>query len=183
MALGPKAMGEAIVANLAETSGRTLEGWLSALDAESPDDAKAATEWLKHRGLGHFQAQLVVQKWKGEPLYDDPDQIVTDLFTGYDEQRRLYDRIIEQVCARYEVVVNPCKGYVPLYSRRNRIFASFKPTRHGLYIGLIGDAFDVPTVPHKASLGGSERMRVGYFAKDVSEALHVIGRSYENEGG
>ena len=181
MALGPKAMGEAIAANLAATSGKTVEGWLAVLDVEAPDDGKAANEWLKHQGLGHFQAQLVVQKWKGEPLYDDPDQIVAVLFQGFGEQRRLYDQILEDVCARYEVVVNPCKGYVPLYSKRNRIFASLKPTRDGLYLGLVGDAFAVPTVPHKTSLGGSERMRAGYIAVDVDRALQAIDQSYQNE--
>ncbi|WP_162451949.1 DUF4287 domain-containing protein [Phytoactinopolyspora mesophila] len=181
MALGPKAMGEAIAANLKVKTGKPLEDWLASLDAEQPSDAKAAATWLRQQGLGHFQAQLVVQKWNGEPLYDDPAQIVADLFEGFDEQERLYNRVVDDVSARYEVVVNPCKGYVPLYSKRNRIFASFKPTAEGLYIGLIGSSFDFPTVPHARSLGGSERMVRGRFVADAEAGVEAVCQSYENE--
>ena len=78
-------------------------------------------------------------------------------------------------------VVNPCKGYVPLYSPRNRIFASFVPTRDGLYVGLVGDGFDVPTVPHRASRGGSERMTVGALCPDVETGVRLAAQSYRND--
>lgn len=181
MALGPKAMGEAIAANLKAKTGKTLEEWLSALDAEELSDKKAILAWLKDQGLGHFQAQLVLAKRDGEPLYDNPEQIVTELFSVFLKQRELYDEIVTRIESEYPVVVNPCKGYIPLYSPKHTIFASFKPTRDGLYVGLIGEHFSQPTVEHKPSLGGSERMQYGIYANTAEEALAAIAQSYNNE--
>jgi hypothetical protein len=48
---------------------------------------------------------------------------------------------VRELARDHRFVVNPCKGYVPLYSPQNRIFASFVPTRDGLYVGLVGDGF------------------------------------------
>lgn len=180
MALGPKAMGEAIAANLKPKTGKTLEEWLSLLDTQTLTDKKDAITWLKSQGLGHFQAQLVADKYSGEPLYDNPEQIVDELFAGYPDQKELYDAIMSELQSHYKLVVNPCKGYIPLYSQKNTIFASMKPTKKGLYIGLIGDDFPHPTVQHTLSLGGSERMQKGMYAHDKTTALEMIGRSYSN---
>ncbi len=181
MALGPKAMGDAIAANLEAKTGKTLEGWLADLAREGLHDREAALAWLKGHGLGHFQAQLVVQKHAGEPLYDDPEQLLTELFRTQPEQRATYEAIVRELARDHRFVVNPCKGYVPLYSPRNRIFASFVPTRDGLYVGLVGDGFDVPTVPHRASRGGSERMTVGALCPDVETGVRLAAQSYRND--
>lgn len=42
MALGPKAMGDAIAANLEAKTGKTLEGWLADLAREELHDREAA---------------------------------------------------------------------------------------------------------------------------------------------
>ena len=181
MALGPKAMGDAIAANLEAKTGKTLEGWLAALAREGLHDREGALAWLKQQGLGHFQAQLVVQKRAGEPLYDDPDQLVTELFRTQPKQRATYEAIVRELARDHRFVVNPCKGYIPLYSSRNRIFASFVPTRDGLYVGLVGDGFDAPTVPHRTSRGGSERMTVGAVCPDAETGIRLVAQSYRND--
>lgn len=181
MALGPKAMGEAIAHNLKAKTGKTLEEWLAALDDTDAPDRASASAWLKARGLGHFQSQLVLDRREGRPLYDDPERIVDGLFDGHPEQRRLYEQVAAAAQQQHGLTANPCKGYVPLYSPSRRIVASIKPTDRGLYLGLIGDTFPIPVVPHKKALGGSERMTAGAYVDDVDSALAAIARSCEHD--
>lgn len=181
MALGPKAMGEAIAHNLKPTTGRSLEEWLATLDAQQLADRRSTLEWLKGQGLGHFQAQLVVDRRDGLPLYDDPGQVVDDLFSAHPAQRPLYEKVVDHARESFGLTANPCKGYVPLYSPRNRIVVSMKPTADGLYLGLIGDTFSFPVVPHKRSLGGSERMTRGVYVQDAETAIEALAQSVHHD--
>lgn len=179
MALGPKAMGEAIAVNLKTKTGKTLEEWLALLDTQGVKNESQATQWLKEQGLGHFQAQLVISKRNGESLYENPEQLISDLFQGRGDQRDVYNRIIDVLREKMKVTINPCKGYIPLYSEKNKIFASFKPTNKGLYVGLIGSGY-ANAIKHQKSLGGAERMREGMYIHSVDEAVGAIERSYDN---
>lgn len=87
---------------------------------------------------------------------------------------------MRELARDHRFVVNPCKGYVPLYSPRNRIFASFVPTRDGLYVGLVGDGFDVPTVPHRASRG-DRADDGGALCPDVETGVRLAAQSYRND--
>jgi len=61
MALGPKQMGEAILRNLEEKTGKTLEQWISIVKKSKLSDKKSVMDFLKiTHGLGHFQAQKIV---------------------------------------------------------------------------------------------------------------------------
>ncbi|MCA3016835.1 MAG: transposase, partial [Myxococcaceae bacterium] len=60
MALGPKAMGEAIVANLKAKSGKDLAQWRAELERAGVSEPAAARQFLRERGLGRFQAVTVV---------------------------------------------------------------------------------------------------------------------------
>ncbi len=177
MALGPKAMGEAIAHNLKAKTGRSLDEWLAALDSAGAPDRASSLTWLKAQGLGHFQAQLVVDRRDGQPLYDDPAGIVDDLFAPYPEQRLLYERVVAEAHRKHALTANPCKGYVPLYSPRRRIVVSIRPTDEGLYVGLIGDTFPFPVIAHKKALGGSERMTRGVYVHDAVAALTAVAQS------
>lgn len=60
MALNPKQMGEAIIRNLKEKTGKSLEEWLKELSETKLQEKKEVIEFLKNqKGLGHFQAQEV----------------------------------------------------------------------------------------------------------------------------
>ncbi|QTV79788.1 DUF4287 domain-containing protein [Microbacterium sp. NIBRBAC000506063] len=131
MALGPKAMGEAIAHNLKTKTGKTLEEWLAALDGAGAADRATSLAWLKEQGLGHFQAQLVVDRREGQPLYDDRDGLVDSLFARHPEQRALYEQVAAEAQEQHDLTANPCKGYVPLYSPRKRIVVSFTPRTRG----------------------------------------------------
>jgi hypothetical protein len=90
-------------------------------------------------------------------VYSTPDKLVDDSFAKHASQRELYDEICAAVIDGQQLRVQPCKGSVPVYSARNVVVASFKPTADGLCIGLLGDGFSFTTIPHRSSRGGAER--------------------------
>jgi hypothetical protein len=174
MALGPKAMGDAIVANLKLKTGKDLNAWLAALERLKPTDKKDATAKLKAAGLGPFQAVTVAEHFFGGSAYIAPDGLVDDLFAKHPEQRALFDVVCDQIVDGKQLRLQPCKNYMPIYSAQNIIVASFKPTARGLYLGLRGSDFGFETVPHKRSLGGSDAMQVGIYPETAASAIQAI---------
>jgi hypothetical protein len=165
VALGPKEMGEAIVANLKAKTGKDLEEWKEEILKTKLTQKKAIMTWLKENGLGHIQAQTVSAVYLGVGLYD-AKRDKESLFSKYPDQKRLMEVIGRRLEKEYQLTPKPCKGYIPYYCEKGTIALSFKPTQKGLYVGLIGDHFDFPVLPHKKSLGGSERMKYGLYIID-----------------
>jgi hypothetical protein len=174
MALGPKAMGDAIIANLENKTGKNLEAWLSELKRLNPADKKDAKQKLITAGLGLFQAVTVAEHYFGGSAYITPDSLVNALFARFPEQRALFDAVCEQIVDGKQLRLQPCKNYVPIYSVKNTIVASFKPTARGLYLALRGHGFSFATVPHKRSFGGSETMREGIYPDSALLAVQAI---------
>lgn len=62
MALSPKEMESAIVKNLPEKTGKSLNDWLAVLLEENLSDTKEMKACLKEKyKVGHFQAQTIVK--------------------------------------------------------------------------------------------------------------------------
>jgi hypothetical protein len=183
MALGPKEMGDAIVANLKLKTGKDLDGWLAELHRAKPSTSKEAVATLKEAGLGHFQATTVAAHFFGAVIYASPNRLVEELFAKYPEQRQWFDAICAEVVEESQLRVQPCKRYVPLYSARNVIVASFTPTRDGLYIGLRGEAFSFATTPHKPSRGGTESMRHGVVVTCVAAGVTALREAAQADAG
>jgi hypothetical protein len=112
MALGPKAMGDAIIANLKAKTGRDLRQWQAEL-AHITDPA-AARARLVDLGLGRFQALAVVERAFAIDEYADERRLVDDHFTRFPEQRALYDEAVRQLVAK-ELKPQPCRTYLPIY--------------------------------------------------------------------
>lgn len=65
MALNPNQMSDAIIRNLKEKTGKSLEEWLNELNESELQEKNEVIEFLKkEKGLGHFQAQEVYKKFK-----------------------------------------------------------------------------------------------------------------------
>lgn len=63
MGLSPSEMQEAIIKNLRDKTGKTLEQWLSEIKKLEVKDDKELFKILKTTyGLGHFQAQVIIKK-------------------------------------------------------------------------------------------------------------------------
>lgn len=174
MALGPKEMGEAIIANLKNKTGKDKNEWLKEIVKSGLSEKKELKDFLKRQGLGVFQANAIVEVHFNDCSYDNPNKIVNDLFIKYPEQKTMMNSIIKAIKTPFSLTVRPCKGYIPLYGEDNKISLSFKPTVKGLYIGLIGDSFPFETVPHKKSYGGSSRMNFGMFANTKESSIQDL---------
>ena len=69
MALNPQQMSEAIIRNLKEKTGKTLDEWLEIISETELKEKKEVTQFLKtEKKLGHFQAQVVFTAFKSKNL-------------------------------------------------------------------------------------------------------------------
>lgn len=174
MALGPKAMGEAIIANLKVKTGKDLAGWQDELRRAGVDGIGEARDRLREWGLGQFQSVTVAEVTFGDNHYVDERKLVDDQFARFPEQRALYDGAVAQL-AEYDLAEQPCRTYLPLY-RDRKIAVSFKPTRNGLYAALnLQNPDQWPNrVAHKPSLGGSARLQHGVYLTDESDVRRLV---------
>jgi hypothetical protein len=175
VALGPKAMGEAIIANLKSKTGKDLGQWQAELARAGIDDPGAARQYLKDHGLGQFQAMTVAENTFERDPYEHESSIVDDQFLRYPDQRGLYDAAVS-LLAGDVFTPQPCRGYLPIY-RDGKIAVSFKPTNRGLYAALnLSDPATWPQrVDHKPSLGGSSRLKDGVYISSRPELERVLG--------
>lgn len=172
MALGPKAMGEAIVANLKAKSGKDLAQWRAELERAGVSEPATARQYLRDRGLGRFQAVTVVERhFAGDP-YADARRLVEAQFERFPTQRRLYDRVVTELGATARA--QPCRSYLPIY-RDGRIVVSLKPTARGLYAALNLRTTWPGRVAHKVSLGGSARLKDGVYLSTFADVKRLLG--------
>ncbi|MEL6556595.1 MAG: DUF5655 domain-containing protein [Bacteroidota bacterium] len=157
MALGPKAMGEAIIRNLKEKTGKNLNQWVEIIKDSQLSDKKSIMDSLKkEHGLGHFQAQKIYEQFQGEDMYENVDEFTDQLFDK-PILKELYNQV-EQFIKTIDnnVRIQPCKTYIPFY-RKNQ-FAIVKPKGDNVVIGLnLPDNF-VDSRFQKAKTSASERI-------------------------
>lgn len=167
-------MGEAIIANLKTKTGRDFSEWRAELESSGITEPVGASQHLRERGLGQFQAVAVVQRLFGLDQYADEQRLVDDQFARFPDQRALYDLAVKGLDANV-FTPKPCRSYLAVY-RDGRIAISFKPTRRGLYAALnVADPAVWPgRVPHKPSLGGSTRLKDGVYIADLEELERVL---------
>lgn len=127
---------QAILENLDEKTGRSLDAWIRVCRKDGPKDESKLRDWLKreHR-LGANQAYLVAQRALGvisketdpEEYLRSAPEYVAKMYSGKREALKpLHDELLKR--ARKlgeEVKVCPCQTIVPLY--RNHVFAEVKP--------------------------------------------------------
>lgn len=197
MALSPREMQAAIIRNLPERTGRSLEAWVHEVLQHGPAVAKGSlraqrTAWLKQQHkLGHIQAQVIAAHAEDAGgAYEQGTLLSDTLFPPGSQIRALYDAVLD--CVRetectFEVV--PCRTYVGLRTTTSpqRQFAVFKPVRHhasspasALVVGL---ALSVPPagvsgtairpVSARPGLGGSSRITQELVLHDPGDVRAV----------
>ena len=174
MALGPKAMGEAIIANLKAKTGKDLQAWRAELERLGITEPAVARKKLKALGLGQFQAVAVVERHFALDQYEDEGRLVNAQFERFPQQRALYDEAVRDLVAR-KFRPQPCRGYLPVYLG-GKIAISFKATANGLYaaLNLANPARWPNRVAHKPSRGGSPRLRDGVFVEDRAGVKRLL---------
>ena len=139
------AHGPAIIAGLADNTGRSLPQWLKLVTAQKLDERRAILAWLKQaHGLGMSSAMLIAEAaTKGADALNAEGYLraapgyVEALFAGPKAALRpLYDELVELALRLgRDVKLSPTKTMVPLY--REHVFAQLKPaTRTRLDLGL-----------------------------------------------
>jgi hypothetical protein len=131
------AYAQAVLANVAKTTGKTLDEWTHLIKNSGPADDKACYEWLKkEHKVGGTTAWMVAQHAFGKNSEDtDPaaylhnaPQWVEAMYVGVKSALRpIHDALIKLGQSMgSDVKICPCQTVVPLY--RNHVIAQIKPT-------------------------------------------------------
>lgn len=178
MALGPKQMGDAIIRNLKERTGKALNEWIEIVKNENLTDKKEIIVFLKTKnGLGHFQAQKVYEHYNGQDKYQDPSTFTKEIFDtkkSFELYEFLKSKILE---FGNDVRVQPCKTYIPFY-RKNQFAILTKSKGEEILLGLnLPENYSNPKFSKK-STKGSERINAetviaksSDFGQSVSDAI------------
>ncbi len=153
---------QAIVANMAEKTGKSLDEWLSELEQQKIAELKPALAWLKQHGkLGATTAGIIAKTLVNGKADHQPDaylakapQLVEAMYSGKKASLvPIHNALIELVQDLGMVKISPCKTIVPCY--RNHVFAEIKPAtqkRVDLGLALKGCNLEIP--PQVVDTGG-----------------------------
>lgn len=181
MALSAGQMQEAVIKNLPEKTGKTLEQWIQIAQSFNLPKSNDILKKLKSEyGLGHVQAQTIVWRMNGDKPYIETkgyEEIIfksTQTFGLYTKLKEIILRISN------EVSVKPCKTYIPFY-RKNQ-FAILTEKKGDLILGLDLNATQFPELQQAEKMGGSERINKMFVIKDenFSEIQKYIHTAFDN---
>ncbi|NUO80031.1 DUF4287 domain-containing protein [candidate division KSB1 bacterium] len=131
------AYAQAIINNLSEKTGKSLDQWVRLLKKSGPQGEKERREWLKkEHQLGGTTASMIVARAAGQGAEDTDEhaylkaaaRYVEAMYTGPRAALRpLHDALLELgLSLADDVKICPCQTIVPFY--RNHAFAQIKPT-------------------------------------------------------
>lgn len=158
------AYAQAVIRNLAQKTGKSIEQWISLIEKSGPKDVKDRRDWLKAEfKLGGTTAWMIASRSIGEGSENTDEEAYLKAAVGYVEHmysgakaalRPIHDRLIELGRSLgKDVKVCPCKTIVPLY--RNHVFAEVKPaTRTRIDFGLCLKTVDKPLSARLIDTGG-----------------------------
>jgi len=134
-------MRAAMIRNLAETSGRSLDDWPALVRAGAPEGTrKERIAWLQQEhDLGHGHASMIVDSVDRPEIFEeqDPQALVDAMLEGREAIRPVFTRLaslIEELGD--DVVQEPRQTYVAF--SRGRQFALLQPsTPTRLDVGLV----------------------------------------------
>ncbi len=191
---------QAILSNLQEKTGRTLEEWVAHAKSKGLASEKGLQEWLKEEGLGATQAWIVAER---ALVANSTHAFLEDTPEGYlraaaayvaamYEGRKAHLKPLFEALLRLglslgkDVKACPSKTFVPLY--REHVFAQIKPTTQTrIDLGL--SLRDTPGKGRLISTGGfakkdriSHRMEVKSLA-DINDELRCwLEQAYRMDG-
>jgi hypothetical protein len=130
MAQSPEQLGQTMIDNLQEKTGKTLPQWLALVSKTKPAKHGEIVKWLKsEHGMTHGFANLVAHKsLKSDAGSAETDDLMAAQYAGPKAGLRpIYDELIKIVSGfGKDVEVSPKKAYVSI--RRSKQFAIIQPT-------------------------------------------------------
>lgn len=146
MPSSPEEMAKAMIANMKEKTGKTLDQWLAVAKKTGAEKHGQVVKALKaDHGLTHGFANLVAHKFlksdAGSQASDGTDLVAAQYAGAKANLKPIYDAVIKVAKSLgKDVEISPKKTYVSL--RRNKQFALIQPstrTRVDLGINLKGE--------------------------------------------
>lgn len=131
MAKSPEEMANAMIANMKEKTGKTLQQWLAVAKKSGEEKHGGVVKFLKaEHGLTHGFANLVAHKHLKSDAgsADSGSDLVAAQYAGPKaDLKPIYDALIKaaKACGK-DVEISPKKTYVSL--RRNKQFAIIQPS-------------------------------------------------------
>lgn len=179
MALSAAQMQQAVIRNLPQKTGRSLEEWIAFVQLWDIEKGSDILKKLKSEfGLGHVQAQTIVWNLGHEKPYIETKGYEENIFKTSFE---LYLILKSQILAMAnDVSVKPCKTYIPFY--RKTQFAILTEKKGALLLGLNWVDDELPMLSHAEKLGGSARINkmVVVNSANLSSILLIIQKAYSN---
>ncbi len=127
---------QAIIANLPEKTGKSIEEWIKLIKRPGPSNDQERRDWLKKEyKLGGTTAWLIVDHAAGNGAEDTDPETYLKAAAGYVEAMYvgkaglwpIHNALVELgLSLGTDVKVCPCKTIVPLY--RQHVFAQIKPS-------------------------------------------------------
>lgn len=125
------------LAELRDSSGRTVDEWVALVKKEGPKEETARRAWLKTKHkLGMNSAWWIAERAEGKGGAEDSPEAYLKIAPVYVEEqyagakqklRAIYDELLALgKSLGDDVKACPCKTMVPLY--RGHVFAQIKPT-------------------------------------------------------
>lgn len=137
MPKSPEEMAQAMIANMKEKTGKTLEQWIKIAKKSAAVKHGEIVKLLKaEHGMTHGFANLVAHKTlKSDAGSADTDLVATQYSGAKADLRPIYDALIKAAKGCGEIEIAPKKAYVSL--RRSKQFAIIQPsTRTRVDLGL-----------------------------------------------
>jgi predicted transport protein len=134
-------MRAAMLRNLAEKTGRTLDDWTALIRTGAPEGKrKDRIAWLQaEHGLGHGHASMLVDSVDRPEIFEeqDPQALVDAMLDGREAIRPVFTRLVSLIEELGDdVAVEPRQTYVAF--SRERQFALVQPsTPTRLDVGLV----------------------------------------------
>lgn len=179
MALSAAQMQEAVIKNLPEKTGKSLNEWISVAQAFQLSKNNDIVKKLKTEyGLGHVQAQTITWRLSGEKPYVETKGYEEAIFKNtFELYLKLKKLIIEM---SDDVKVKPCKTYIPFF-RKNQ-FAIITEQKGQLILGLNLTDKEYPELKRAEKLGGSNRINKMLLIKndDFTKIQKHIQTAFKN---
>ena len=183
------AMVQKWAADLKDTTGRSLEEWITFTKEAGPKAEKDRREWLKvNHKLGTNSAWWIAARVEGKESDEDSREkylaaapkYVDEQYSGKKQALRpIYEDLL-QVAAKLgaDVKACPCKTIVPLY--RRHVFAQLKPaTNARLDLGLALTHYKGKLPKRLVDTGGlakKDRITHRIELKSASEIDQEVGK-------
>lgn len=133
MAMSPEQQAAAMLANLPEKTGKSMDQWLTLVGKAGAEKHGEIVKWLKgEHGVTHGYANLIAQRILNPQAFEagdaSSDQALVDgQYAGKESLRPIYDALRNKIAAFGEdVEFAPKKSYVSV--RRSKQFALIQPS-------------------------------------------------------